>query len=80
MNPYSTDKPCFHVLAGEIKDVDQYVAKLRFEGGARIAVRVLRGRNMRSTEGFYNELAAALQFPLYFGKNWDALDECLADL
>jgi RNAse (barnase) inhibitor barstar len=80
MNPYSTDKPRFHVLVGNTEDVDQYVAKLRFEAGARIAIRVLRGENMKSADGVYNELAAALQFPLYFGRNWDALDECLADL
>jgi RNAse (barnase) inhibitor barstar len=80
MNPYSTDKPLFHVLAGASADVDQYVAKLRFEAGPRVAIRVLRGAKMESMAGFYDELAAALQFPLYFGRNWAALDECLADL
>jgi hypothetical protein len=80
MNLYSNSKPRFHVLTGTSTDADQYLAKLRFEAGPKIAIRLLRGRNMESMEGLYNELAAALQFPLYFGRNWGALDECLADL
>jgi RNAse (barnase) inhibitor barstar len=44
------------------------------------AVRVLRGRKMTESASFYNEIAAALQFPYYFGENLNALDECLRDL
>lgn len=80
MNPFSNSLPRFHLLTGTNSDADQYLAKLRFEGGDRTAIRLLRGANMERREGFYNELGAALQLPLYFGKNWDALDECLADL
>jgi hypothetical protein len=80
MNPYSTDKPHLHVFAGTIAELDQYVYKLRFDAGTKVALRVLRGTNMQRMEGFYDELAAALQFPLYFGRNWPAVDECLADL
>ena len=54
--------------------------KAAFSSRGRIAIRLLRGANMEKRDGFYNELGAALQLPLYFGKNWDALDECLADL
>ena len=80
MNPYSTDKPHLHVFAGTTAELDQYAYKLRFDAGTKVAVRVLRGANMQRMEGFYDELAAVLQFPLYFGRNWAAMDECLADL
>jgi RNAse (barnase) inhibitor barstar len=42
--------------------------------------RVLRGAKMRTEPALFDELAAALQFPDYFGENWAAVDECLTDL
>lgn len=47
---------------------------------AGLSVRVVRGRKMRTVNGVFDEFAAALQFPLYFGENWAAFDECIADL
>lgn len=45
-----------------------------------LAARLVRGRKMRTLDGLFDEFAAAHQFPLYFGENWAAFDECLADL
>lgn len=35
---------------------------------------------MRSWQGLFDELGAALQFPWYFGENVDALFDCITDL
>lgn len=47
---------------------------------AGLTVRVVRGRKMRTVDGLFDEMAAALQFPPYFGENWAAFDECMADM
>ena len=45
-----------------------------------LTVRVVRGRKMRTVNALFDEMAAALQFPGYFGENWPAFDECLSDM
>lgn len=40
---------------------------------------ILQGKRMQTLETLYNELEATLQLPSYFGRNWNALDECLTD-
>jgi hypothetical protein len=49
-------------------------------GHPDVLVRLVRGHQMQSKASVLNELAAALQLPLYFGHNWDALEELLGDL
>jgi Barstar (barnase inhibitor) len=65
-----------------VLECDPKVASEAVSGWAEsgLVVRVVRGRKMRSREGLFNEFAAALQFPWYFGENADAFDECMADL
>ena len=40
----------------------------------------LRGGKMMRQDDLFSEVSSALQFPWYFGENWDALDECMKDL
>jgi len=72
--------PWFHVLSAAPSDAWDALHALEHSGSAHLAVRFVRGRKARHVADFFNECAAALQFPLYFGENWDAAHDCLADL
>ena len=45
-----------------------------------VTVRVLSGAKMRTKAQLLAEFASSLDFPAYFGANWDALADCLGDL
>jgi hypothetical protein len=71
--------PWLYVLAAPPAEAEDVLAALRRAAPGRLAVRVLRGGKAKSVPALFDECAAALQFPLYFGANWDAFLDCLTD-
>jgi len=80
MNLDSLEPPYVYLSIASPKEVGAYAYRLNYEKGSELAVRVVRGNKMRRLDDLYDEFAAAFQFPDYFGENWAAFDECLADL
>src|SRR5260370_28422543 len=74
------DKPWLVLLiATESEACDQFAA-LPGSAPGQVAYRMIRGQKAKTTADLFDEFAAALQFPCYFGENWDAFDECVTAL
>ncbi len=73
---HSTNPPWVHlvVLARGVKPESALAVPSDF------AARAIDGRRARTKNGLLSELARALEFPAGSGRNWDALEELLADL
>ena len=70
--------PYFTLLEGDAAALEPVLAAL----GARpeATVRVFAGQQLGTPAALWEAFAGTLEFPDYFGMNWDAVDECLADL
>jgi hypothetical protein len=75
-----TDGPVFHLLVATDSEACDKVTALRHAAGNRLTVRTVRGRKASTTASFFDEIAASLQFPYFFGENWDAFNDCVTDL
>ena len=76
----SPEPPYLYLSIANPKEFADYAYRLNYEKGSELAVRVVRGHKMQRLSDLYDEIAAALQFPDYFGENWDAFEDCLTDL
>ena len=72
--------PWTHLLAATPSDACDALGGLESSAANRLVARLIRGRKSTTREAFFDESAAALQFPYYFGENWDAFHDCLGDL
>jgi RNAse (barnase) inhibitor barstar len=73
--PHALDPPWVHLLevgAGEL-DLGPGLPP-------EFVLRRIDGRRCRTKAALLKELAGALAFPEHFGRNWDALEDCLTDL
>ena len=69
----STERPWIHSCINGESHQHDFVTSSAF-------IAELSGQRMRTPQDLFAEFARALQFPSYFGNNWDAMDECLNDL
>jgi hypothetical protein len=72
--------PWLHPFVATASDACNRIWAIQKAGETRVACRTIRGQKARNTQALFDEFAAALQFPYYFGENGGAFDECLTDL
>lgn len=77
---YECDPPWLLRVTSSHSEISSYCLGLARKEPLDVVVRILRGERMKDVDSLWDEFAAALQFPHYFGYNWPAFDECLADL
>jgi hypothetical protein len=72
-----TAPPFLHLLEGSAAFAAD-LERTALEHG--ITARLISGASTSTVDALFVGVARALDFPDYFGHNWPALDECLADL
>ena len=74
----SLGSPWAHLACCPEREIDNFVGSA--PANNRTLVRIIRGKRCETKKALLQEWAAALQFPYYFGINWDAFEECINDL
>ncbi|MFD8816359.1 barstar family protein [Streptomyces sp. NPDC059627] len=75
----SSGAPDFWVVLvpEESTEIRRQLSELTAKGGR---VHHFDGRDLTTAQGVFSTFAETLRFPGYFGRNWDALVDCLGDL
>jgi hypothetical protein len=68
----------FHLVACSRTALMQSLGKAPKVSG--LLVRNIHGNNCATAQELFLEWARVLEFPAYFGRNWDAFEECINDL
>ena len=76
---FSPDGPALSLLAANPSDVANLLMAWT-PAHPQWDVLCVRGTKSSDEAHFFDELGAALQFPYYFGENWDAVWDCITDL
>ena len=76
---FALGKPCFYMIEMDKPPLYDITLQL-IESHKESVIRRIRGRKSETLPDFLNEIAAALQFPYYFGENGAAFSECITDL
>ena len=70
----NSSAPHIHLTSSGLKEVEASFLDHGFN------IVTLDGSKMRDSQSLFREFADKLQFPDYFGFNWDAFDEGISDL
>lgn len=76
---FKLGKPSFYIVDMEQASFAELYQQLstRYKGAV---IRMIRGKKSQTVSDFFDEVAAAMQFPYYFGENSQAFKDCITDL
>lgn len=77
------DTPWCYFVVSPLRSADAFARTLALEQPVTdqcVVARIIQGGHCHTPQTLFQEWSAALQFPYYFGHNWNAFDECLTDL